>query len=191
MCEPTDEQLVAAVRGGDAGALGLLMERHEIKCFNKAIRIVGNEHDASDVTQEVLLKVQTKLDQYDRSKCVFAAWLLTMVGNESLMLLRRRNRKCEAKESTDHQDPPDLASLLRVQQDTSDLQRKAFDALHKEDQEILILQKSENLRIGEIAARLGCNENTLKTRLQRARRTVMENYERLIREEANATVREC
>ena len=51
----TDADLVAAARGGDAAALGLLLERHRPRLFATAIRLLGYQSDAEDAVQETCL----------------------------------------------------------------------------------------------------------------------------------------
>jgi hypothetical protein len=61
---PSDEQLVTLAQGGDRRALEQLVTRHGPWIFNVAARMVWRRDDAADVTQEVLVKVITRLSTF-------------------------------------------------------------------------------------------------------------------------------
>jgi DNA-directed RNA polymerase specialized sigma24 family protein len=62
--DPPDEQLVSLAQGGDRSALEQLVGRHGPWIFNVAARMVRRRDDAADVTQEVLVKVITRLSTF-------------------------------------------------------------------------------------------------------------------------------
>ena len=59
----TDEDLVLQAQNGDWDALEQLIGRHQAWIFNIAVRMVRKPQEAEDITQEVLLKMLTKLVQ--------------------------------------------------------------------------------------------------------------------------------
>ena len=69
-----DIALVRRIEDGDRDALEALVVRHQPWIYNIAVRMVYHPHDAEDVTQEVLIKVLTKLSTFEgRSR--FSTWL--------------------------------------------------------------------------------------------------------------------
>jgi DNA-directed RNA polymerase specialized sigma24 family protein len=62
--DPVDADLVEQANGGDRAALGKLVRRHQAWIYNIAVRMVFQPHDAEEVTQEVLVKVITKLSTF-------------------------------------------------------------------------------------------------------------------------------
>ena len=87
--EAKDQQLVAAAVGGDQAALEALINRHHPWIYNLALRMVMVPADAEDVTQEVLVKILTKLGSYDPEKGAFRTWLYRVVTNHVLNMKAR------------------------------------------------------------------------------------------------------
>ena len=86
--EIPDEELVARSQNGDWPAFEELLQRHQAWIFNIAVRMVGRREDAEDVTQEVLLKVLTKLSTF-QGKSLFRTWLYRIVVNHVFNLKPR------------------------------------------------------------------------------------------------------
>jgi RNA polymerase sigma factor (sigma-70 family) len=87
--EPRDEQLVAEALAGSRPALDSLVSRHQRWIYNIAFRMVMTPQDAEDVTQEVLIKILTKLSSYDPSKAAFRTWLYRIVTNHVINMKTR------------------------------------------------------------------------------------------------------
>ncbi len=89
-----DSKLVSQAVGGDRDALEELLRRHQDWIYNIALRMVGQPMDAEDVTQEVLLKVITKLSTF-KQKSSFRTWLYRIVANHVINLKKRKADKYE------------------------------------------------------------------------------------------------
>jgi RNA polymerase sigma factor (sigma-70 family) len=87
--EPVDEQLVTEALAGSRQALEALVARHHRWIYNIAFRMVMKTQDAEDTTQEVLIKVLTKLSSYDPSKAAFRTWLYRVVANHVINMKTR------------------------------------------------------------------------------------------------------
>ena len=61
----TDAELVEKAKSGDRAALESLVLRHQAWIYNIAVRMVFQPHDAEEVTQEVLVKVITRLGTFN------------------------------------------------------------------------------------------------------------------------------
>jgi RNA polymerase sigma factor (sigma-70 family) len=86
--DEADAALAAAAVGGDRDALEQLIRRHQAWLYNIAVRMVCDRTDAEDVTQEVLLKVVTKLATFE-GRSGFRTWLYRIVANHVLNMRRR------------------------------------------------------------------------------------------------------
>ncbi|MEM7575228.1 MAG: RNA polymerase sigma factor [Bacteroidota bacterium] len=84
-----DEQLVRKSLKGDKHALDRLVRLHQPFIYNVAWKMVHDPDDAMDLTQEVLIKVITKLSQF-KFKSSFRTWLYRIVMNEFLQTKRRK-----------------------------------------------------------------------------------------------------
>ena len=83
-----DARLVTQAQQGDRDALDRLIRLHRPFIYNVAWKMVHDPHDAADLTQETLIKVITKLGQFD-GKSAFRTWLYRIVVNEFLQTKRR------------------------------------------------------------------------------------------------------
>jgi RNA polymerase sigma factor (sigma-70 family) len=83
-----DATLVERARQGERAALEELIRRHQQWIFNIALRMVGSPHDAQDVTQEILIKLMTKLSTF-KGRSSFRTWLYRLVVNHALTMRRR------------------------------------------------------------------------------------------------------
>src|SRR5438552_18966569 len=92
----SDDELVEKVKNGDRAALENLVLRHQAWIYNIAIRMVFHPQDAEEVTQEVLVKVITKLSRF-RGESKFRTWLYRIAANH---VLNRKRRNAEIKVTT-------------------------------------------------------------------------------------------
>src|SRR5689334_5280057 len=84
-----DLVLLSRIREGDRGALEAVVERHQAWIYNIVLRMVYLPEDAEDATQEVLIKLVTKLSTFEgRSR--FRTWLYRIVVNHVLNMKRAR-----------------------------------------------------------------------------------------------------
>jgi RNA polymerase sigma factor (sigma-70 family) len=91
-----DEELVAKAQAGDRDALERLVRRHQGWVFNIALRMMWRRDLAEDATQEILIKVVTKLSTF-RAQSQFRTWLYRIAINHVLNL---RKSEIEQKLST-------------------------------------------------------------------------------------------
>src|SRR5437870_42124 len=92
----SDVALVDQAKSGDRGALEKLILRHQAWIYNIAIRMVFRPDDAEEVTQEVLVKVITKLSTF-KGESKFRTWLYRITANH---VLNMRRRAVETQELT-------------------------------------------------------------------------------------------
>ena len=90
--DDSDAVLVEQAKNGDRASLEKLVLRHQAWIYNIAVRMVFDPHDAEEVTQEVLVKVITKLSTF-KGQSQFRTWLYRIAANHVL------NMKCCRAES--------------------------------------------------------------------------------------------
>jgi RNA polymerase sigma factor (sigma-70 family) len=86
-----DGELVGSALQGNLDAIGELIKKHQIWIYNIALRMTGNTQDAEDATQEILIKMLTKLSSFE-ARSSFRTWLYRIVANHVL------NRKRSSRE---------------------------------------------------------------------------------------------
>src|SRR5579862_8900483 len=84
----SDAELVAEAQHGNRVALEKLVLRHQAWIYNIAVRMVFRPQDAEEVTQEVLVKVITKLSTF-KGESTFRTWLYRIAANHVLNMKRR------------------------------------------------------------------------------------------------------
>lgn len=93
LTDAEDQYLVRCVQLGSKEALELLVARHQRWIYNLALRMVFLPQDAEDATQEILIKLLTKLSTF-RGESQFRTWLYRLVVNH---LLNMKCARAEAK----------------------------------------------------------------------------------------------
>ncbi len=149
--------------------------------YHLARRMVGNDADAEDVTQDVLVQVVRKLNTF-RGDAAISTWLHRVTVNAALSLRQKR----ATRQQREQQDPMDL--FLEDGHHSRPVprweERPDASILHKEEQELIeeaiqrmpelyrdvyVLAEIESLPNAEIADLLGLSLPAVKTRLHRAR----------------------
>jgi RNA polymerase sigma-70 factor, ECF subfamily len=149
------------------------------RVYNLARRMLGNDADAEDVTQDVLLQVVRKLDTF-RGESAFPTWLHRVTVNAALANRRKR----ATREQHVVRDPlerflenghpchstwsvrPEQAALDR---ETKDLIEAAIAQMPEIYRDVYVLADVEGLPNGEIGDMLGLSVPAVKSRLHRAR----------------------
>ncbi len=154
-------------------AMGVLYERFRERVFNVALRVVGNQEEASDVLQEVFLLLFRKIHRF-RATAVFASWVYRITVNVSLDHLRRRRRTptptMAAKVLDGPQDTEELSRPERgaVQKDLAAHVQEALGALSPRLRLVVVLRYLEGLAYGDIADILQFSLGSGKSLLNRA-----------------------
>src|SRR6266404_7375555 len=82
-----DQDLVMRARSGDRQALEELIQRHQGWIYNIAVRMLYHPQDAEDASQEILIKVLTRLSSFE-GRSSFRTWLYRIVVNHVLNMKR-------------------------------------------------------------------------------------------------------
>jgi RNA polymerase sigma-70 factor, ECF subfamily len=163
-----DPALVERYRTGDKAAFTELMIRYQRQVYNAAFWVLRRADDASDITQEVFLKVAERRDEYD-PKFKFFSWIYRIAINESLNLLRHNRRET----LDDNIDLPAPDSACPEQQlgdaQLSERIRSAMMSMTVDDRVVLSLRHFSECSYEAIAQILELDEKTVKSRLFESR----------------------
>ena len=172
----SDEALVERARAGDLSAFETLVARHRTVVFRIAARIVG-ANDADDVTQDVFLRAFHRLDQF-RGESSFRSWLLRIAHNTALNAAARRRPVATSDPSGEDEAP--VGDPGRTPADELELsERRERLALKLAEVQpahraVLVLRDLEGLSYEEIAEVTASPLGSVKGRLFRARRELIE-----------------
>jgi RNA polymerase sigma factor (sigma-70 family) len=169
--EKTDAELVVLARNGDKDAFGTLITRYQDVINRFALRFVGDTEIVPDLVQEASFQAYHSLPAlHDSSR--FRSWLLGILWNicQNYIRSQSRARKTLAEntlaENHDVNHNGDAVEKLEAQQ----LVLGAVESLPPQYKEITLLFYFEQLKIPEVAERLGVSESVVKVRLSRARK---------------------
>lgn len=144
-----------------------LMRRYQRTLFNVCARYLGNERDADDVCQEVMLKVLHGLKQFE-GKAKFKTWLYSITYNECITQYRKDKRKKRLYDalSLDPQEEA-VADQQPVAGEHASLDRILVH-VNPVDREILVLRFVAELEFQDIAQIMHLGLSATKMRYKRA-----------------------
>lgn len=176
---PTDEMLAAQILRGDTAAFEEILNRYKKSVFSIVYRMIGNYHEAEDISQEVFISVYKKIDQFDSSK-KFAPWIHRIAVNSCITAMRK-NKKIILLNFDEgyvpHYDPNPNEFLDNPQLvfENKELKVEIEAALMKipENYRIVIsLRYQLDLDNQEIADILGISRENVEVKVHRARKAL-------------------
>ena len=170
-----ERQLVEAHRRGDPDAIGRLLRLYQRRIYSVCFRMLRDEHEARDLTQDALLKVLEGLDSYDgRSK--LSTWVIRVTMNCCLSHLRKQKLRRHASLDVAAEKgaiPPAAAELSpgrHVEQaEMRGILLRAMGGIDPDMRAVLVLRDLQDLEYHRIADVLRIPVGTVKSRLFRAR----------------------
>lgn len=192
--DPADDtQLVHRAKAGELAAFEELANRYERQVYTVALRMLRQQQDAEDVTQQAFLSALEHLPGF-REEASFSTWLMRIAAHAALKIIRKRKGLAtisldeatsprESDETIPHpefiadwsQSPQELVERAEVQR----LLDEALAQLDEKHRMVFLLRDVDGLSIAETAEALGLSEANVKVRLLRAR---LQLRERLTRE---------
>lgn len=160
-----DDQLLAAIAGGDEAALAELYDRYGRAAYALAVRIVRDPALAEDAVQDAFLAAWRTAASFDPSRGQASTWLITLVHRRSVDVVRREERR-----RADPLDDAPVASGGSTDEsaETREQRREvqaALATLGPAERESLELAYYGGLSQSEIAERLGVPLGTVKSRM--------------------------
>ena len=163
-----DDRVIKACQQGDREAFRLLFEAYKDRVFSIAVYSLGGDRAAaSDVTQQIFLKLLTTISQF-RGESQFTSWLHRLTVNCCIDEQRKRRRLLGFEEipvkRTISREPHErryermeIASVVKI----------AVGELKPKFRVPVLLKYVEGLSYEEIAVVMGCSKGTVASRLNR------------------------
>jgi RNA polymerase sigma-70 factor (ECF subfamily) len=152
-----------------------LVEQYTPVVYRFCLRMMGNDQDARDATQDTLVKVLRYLHRYDR-RWAFKTWAFTIARNTCLDEFRRRKRRSEVAETEAVSSEPLPADTVARRQ-LADHLTAALADIPPMYREVIVLHHLENRKFTEISEMLDIPMGTVMNRVFRARRRLRVAYE--------------
>ena len=188
-----DVALIQRIRTGDENAFATLIQKYQRRVHAHALRKIGDFQIAEDITQETFLRVHQKLGTLN-NPAQFSTWLHAIVNHLCIAWFRKKRLQTQALQEIHISEIEGEAYSQYVAKEhakaTADVQRELvknlLTKLKERDREVITLHYFEEMTAAEISNFLGVSENTIKSRLHRARQH-LKQYAFMIHETLDMT----
>jgi RNA polymerase sigma-70 factor (ECF subfamily) len=165
----SDEEIVSRVLGGERPLFELLMRRYNERIYRTVRSVLRDDAEAEDAMQQAYVDAFQHLGDF-AGRARFSTWLTRIALNEALARRRRNHPEVAGDEAMEpvadpRRSPEQRASDGELQRILAD----AIDQLPEHYRTVFVLRAVQGLSIDETAESLDLNEDTVKTRLHRAR----------------------
>jgi RNA polymerase sigma-70 factor, ECF subfamily len=168
----TDEEIVARVCAGELALFEQLMRRHNPRVYRAARAILRDDSEAEDVMQDAYVRAYEHLREFE-GRARFSTWLTRIAVHEALARVRRRQHVSAFDFDSEQQFMVTQSDASPEQQLSENEMCLALEAavtkLPDEFRAVFVLRAVEGMSGAETAECLGIPEETVKTRLHRAR----------------------
>ncbi len=172
----SDEEVVHRVRNGETALFEILVRRYNQRLYRVARAILGDDSEAEDVVQEAHVRAYQHLNQFT-GQAKYSTWLTKIAAHEALARARRRDRFVAIDSvpepnndtmtaRTSKQPTPEQQALVK---ELRGLLEASINALPETYRLVFMLREIEGMSTVETAESLGITEETVKTRLHRAK----------------------
>ena len=183
--ELADEVIVERVRGGDTGLYEILVRRHNQRLYRTIRAILRDDRDVEDVMQQAYVDAYMHLDQF-RGTARFSTWLTRIAVNRAIRSgqgerrqLALVSRDADPSLAIDHTAAPGVdPEHAMYGHELKEVLEALVDDLPDPFRLVFVMREVEGLTTAETAASLEINEDTVKTRLHRAKRLLREHLDR-------------
>ena len=176
---PDESLLIKKAREGNVPAFEELIRNYQQMVYNIALRMCGNEDDASDIAQETLIKIFRSIRDF-KGDSKFSTWIYRITTNVCLDYLRKNKKNAgrfinpefetdDGSLEVEIKDPAPQPEEVAERKEVQRAVQEAIDKLSEDHRTVIVLRDINNLSYEEIAVILNCSEGTVKSRINRAR----------------------
>ncbi len=158
------------LRSGNHKALGQLYNRYHQHLLRYCTRLLKNEQSAEDIVQNVFLKLQIG-QQSIRNGQSLQSWLFTVARNEALSSIKKIKTINADETIVWDGDTPEDEFVAKERKDVIEI---VLQRLHAPFREVILLREYEHLSYEEIAGITGTTVSSVKSRLFKARKALIE-----------------
>ncbi|HEX4275357.1 MAG TPA: sigma-70 family RNA polymerase sigma factor, partial [Bryobacteraceae bacterium] len=181
-----DHRLISGLQAGDEFAYEQLIERFQVPVYNLAYRLLNDQSDASDVAQEVFLKVFRNIGHF-RGDSSLRTWVYRIAVNEShnrrRWLFRHRRGETgieDTFEDSEFREKPlmdagETPFDFTVNREAQLLLEEALAEINPVFRAALVLREVEDMSYEDIADILEVSIGTVKSRIVRGREALRRN----------------
>lgn len=172
----TDEAIMEAVKNGDLQQAKLLFDRYHKRIYNFLARMAVDRELASDLTQNVFLRVLKYKGTY-RDGMRFQAWIYQVARNVFTDHYRMHKSKqanfIDVEKIADHTEDANEAAIL---DEKEALLHRSLAMLSDEQRELLVLTRFQHMKYEDVAAIMDTTVANIKVKVHRAILKLREHY---------------
>jgi RNA polymerase sigma-70 factor (ECF subfamily) len=168
------------LRAGDDEARRRVFEQYRDRIYAFCYRMTLDPDVASDVTQDVFVKVLGGIGSLRRAEA-FHAWIFQIARNEVYALTRQRRETHPLRDDEVWETTTPIDTLLASER--AGIVQKLLGSLRSEYREVLLLREFEGLSYAEIARVTVTSEGSVKARLFKARKVLLEKLKPIFGED--------
>ncbi|HLF33436.1 MAG TPA: RNA polymerase sigma factor [Cyclobacteriaceae bacterium] len=179
-----DNQIIDRVIRGDVDAYSQLIDKYKRLVLSVIFQITRNREDAEELTQDVFVRVYTKLKTHKRDS-KFASWLYRIALNAAISKKRMKaERKIDIGNLNENIPEFEVEdSLRKMERDERDLAiGRAVDQLEAEEKLLISLKYYNDCSVMDIAGITGQSESNVKIRLFRIRKKLYAKLHPLLKQ---------
>ena len=185
-----DTELVRRFKKGSIDAFEQIVERHEAKVFNLALRFTRNQEDAEEVLQDVFSTVYRKIQSF-QGKSAFSSWMYRITVNAAFMKLRKKKQRpaigiddlapsvwnnfFNQEAQMSYVNRSDSASMTR---ELREVLGDAIKKLPEQYRAVFVLRDVDGLSNQEVSEILQLSIPAVKSRLHRSRLMLRKKLQR-------------
>ncbi len=158
----TDEDIMIAVANGNIDSLSVLFNRYNVKIYNFFYKMLQDKSVSEDLTQDVFVKVLRHRSSYKKGN--FKAWIYTIARN---IFNTYYQNTLKNRQNIVQEDIKDVESISSNEDDIKQL-HLALQKLNKQDRELIVMHRFQQMQYSQIAEILGSSENAVKVKTHRA-----------------------
>ncbi|MFC1608014.1 RNA polymerase sigma factor [Candidatus Latescibacterota bacterium] len=173
MIDLSQQNTIDRCRSGEQTAYHELYEVHKNRIYSTCYRILGNEQDAEDATQETFIRVFRSIENF-RGDSSFTTWLYRIAVNTGVEVTRKRKRHHYHDSIDDPDTPETVIPGKRDHVDSRIIMEAEIAKLPDGCRIVFVLHTVEGFKHREIAEMLDINEGTSKSQLSLAKERLRE-----------------
>jgi len=174
-----EKEILRRCLKGDRKAMEAIVVNYQKPIFNYFFRNVRDREIASDLTQDIFLKVFSNLEKYNFSY-KFSTWIYALSHNHLIDYYRKKKNisfSTYGHDGSDNLDFPDERDITKEEElIDSELKERVWstvDLLPEEYKELIIMRYVSGLKYDEISSILNIPMGTLKNKIFRAKRKLI------------------
>ena len=172
--DPSKEQeYINKILNGETALYSYFLEEYSKPVFNLVIKIIHNQEDAEELTQDCFIKAFKKLSTFKhRSK--FSTWIFRIAYNTAISSTRKKKREFPVIDEfvLNNISDDEVDELLEKENEEIELNRmeKAIDSLNDEEKSMLTLFYNESKCITDLSDIFEISASNAKIKLHRIRK---------------------